>query len=40
VSDQNAKGRWFEAISPEKITPPDLHAAQLARRLKATPPFQ
>jgi hypothetical protein len=40
VSDQNAKGRWFEAISPEKITPQDLHAAQLARRLKATPPFQ
>jgi len=35
-SDKNANGRWFEAISPEKMSPPDLHAGQLARRLKAT----
>jgi hypothetical protein len=40
TTEKNANGRWFEAISPEKITPPDIHAAQLARRLKATPPFQ
>ena len=34
ASEKNANGRWFEAIPPEKITPPDIHAAQLARRLK------
>ena len=26
-------GKWFEAIPPEALSPPDLHAAQLARRL-------
>lgn len=26
-------GRWFEAIPPEKIDPPDLYQAQLKRRL-------
>jgi len=35
-SERNANGRWFEAIAPEKITPQDIHAAQLARRLGAT----
>lgn len=32
-SEKNFKGRWFEAIPPEKMEPQDLHAAQLARRL-------
>jgi hypothetical protein len=27
-------GRWFEAIAPAGIAPADLHAAQLARRLR------
>ena len=26
-------GRWFETIPPEALSPPELHAAQLARRL-------
>jgi ribosomal protein L21E len=30
-------GKWFEAIPPEKLQPADLHAAQLAKRLKQTP---
>ena len=34
ASEKSTQGRWFEAIPPEKITPPDIHAAQLARRLK------
>ena len=29
----NWTGRWFEAIAPGKLEPPDIHAAQLARRL-------
>jgi Pectate lyase superfamily protein len=33
-SEKNATNRWFEAISPDKIIPQDIHAAQLARRLK------
>jgi len=36
-SDQAAvkepQGKWFEPIAPESLTPQDLHAAQLARRL-------
>jgi len=36
AAEKNANGRWFEPISPEKITPPDLHAAQLTRRLRAS----
>jgi len=28
-------GRWFEAIAPGQLSPPDIHAAQLARRLGA-----
>lgn len=34
-SETNRDGRWFEAIAPSKIRPQDIHAAQLARRLKA-----
>jgi hypothetical protein len=26
-------GKWFETLPPEALSPPDLHAAQLARRL-------
>ena len=28
------QGLWFEAVAPEQLAPRDLHAAQLARRLK------
>jgi len=34
-SEKNSAGRWFEAIPPAEISPPDIHAAQLARRLGA-----
>ena len=34
-SHTGLEGRWFEAIDPEQLTPPDLHAAQLQRRLAA-----
>jgi hypothetical protein len=30
-------GKWFEAIPPDELQPADLHAAQLARRLKRQP---
>jgi hypothetical protein len=33
ASEKDPNGRWFEAISPEKIQPQDIHAAQLAVRL-------
>jgi hypothetical protein len=33
ASSKNLDGRWLEAIAPEQISPPDLHAAQLVRRL-------
>ncbi len=33
-SEKNPAGRWFEAIPPGQIRPQDIHAAQLARRLK------
>jgi len=33
-SQKNHNGKWFEAIPPEKLQPADLHAAQLARRLR------
>jgi len=33
-SEKNPNGKWFEVIAPEKIEPQDIHAAQLARRLK------
>ena len=33
-SEKNPDGKWFETIAPEKIEPQDIHAAQLARRLK------
>jgi len=33
-SDKNLSGKWFEAIPPDKIIPQDIHAAQLAWRLK------
>jgi hypothetical protein len=26
-------GKWFETIPPQDLSPQDLHAAQLARRL-------
>jgi hypothetical protein len=29
-----AAGKWFEAIPPAQVSPVDLHAAQLARRLR------
>ena len=32
-SEMNPVGRWFEAIPPAEISPPDLYTAQLARRL-------
>jgi len=34
-TDINPEGRWFEAIPSAEITPQELHAAQLDRRLKA-----
>lgn len=34
-SATDPQGKWFEAIPPARISPPDIHAAQLARRLKA-----
>ncbi len=37
VSTRDPNGKWFEAIPPEKLEPADLHAAQLARRLKGKP---
>jgi hypothetical protein len=40
ASEKNINGRWFEAISPQKITPRDIHAAQLARRWKNRAPTQ
>jgi len=40
ASEKNINARWFEAISPEKITPRDIHAAQLARRLKNRVPTE
>lgn len=33
TSDTSPTGRWFEAIEPGKLTPPNLYAAQLAKRL-------
>lgn len=33
-SEENPTNRWLEAISPKKIVPRDLHAAQLAVRLR------
>lgn len=33
-SEKNLAGRWFEVIPPGQILPQDIHAAQLARRLK------
>lgn len=35
ASRKDQEGTWLEAISPKEIFPPDLHAAQLARRLGA-----
>jgi hypothetical protein len=35
LSDKNLNGKWFEAIAPDQIIPQNIHAAQLARRLKA-----
>lgn len=32
-SDTSPTGRWFEAIEPGKLTPPNLYTAQLAKRL-------
>lgn len=32
---KDSAGRWLEAIPPEKIEPPDIHAAQLAHRLES-----
>jgi len=37
VSDFSPKGRWFEAIDPAKLTPPNLYTAQRVRCL-GTPP--
>jgi hypothetical protein len=34
----DAEGRWVEAIRPGAVEPPDLHAAQLARRLGGAAP--
>jgi len=34
-SRKDRNGKWFEAIPPEQLHPKDLHAAQLARRLRA-----
>ena len=33
-SRKDPDGKWFEAIPPEQLHPKDLHAAQLARRLR------
>jgi hypothetical protein len=33
ASIKDPEGRWFEALNPEALTPPDLHKAQLQRRL-------
>jgi hypothetical protein len=32
-SEISATGRWFEAISPDRLDPPNLHEAQWIRRL-------
>jgi hypothetical protein len=37
LSERSAAGRWFEAIAPDQLTPPDLHAAQVSRRLGTAP---
>jgi hypothetical protein len=34
-SQTDIKGRWFEAISPDKIQPANLHEAQWKKRMKA-----
>lgn len=34
-SDTVLSGRWFEAIAPNDISPQDIHAAQLARRINS-----
>jgi len=34
-SEKNSSGRWFEAIPPAEISPRDIHAAQLERRLNS-----
>ncbi len=34
ASTKNADGLWYEAIPPAALTPKDLHAAQLAKRLR------
>ena len=34
TSTKDPDGKWFEAIPPEELKPADLHAAQLAKRLK------
>jgi chondroitin AC lyase len=34
---KDPEGKWFEAISPDELQPADLHAAQLARRLRMKP---
>lgn len=31
-------GTWFEAVAPARLVPPNIHEAQLARRLARTPP--
>jgi hypothetical protein len=36
ASTTDRNGRWFEAIPPAELHPQDLHAAQLARRLRTT----
>jgi hypothetical protein len=33
-SSTDPAGKWFEAIPTARIAPADLHAAQLARRLR------
>ncbi len=33
-SGKELAGRWFEAVPPGQILPPDVHAARLARRLE------
>ncbi|HWL16947.1 MAG TPA: glycosyl hydrolase family 28-related protein [Opitutus sp.] len=35
VAESAKSGRWWEAIAPEDLSPRDLHAAQLRRRLGA-----
>ena len=34
-AEKNPTGRWFEAIPPQQLNTPNLHEAQLARRLGA-----